>query len=301
MSTAQRIHLHDRATIEAFLRRDVWLNLYHLGDLDDEFWPHTTWYGSREGGELAALALLYSGLTLPCLLALSGGETRALADLLRALPPVLPARLYCHLTPGVEPALAEAYELVSHGPHLKMALRETATILGADSADGMPHAQHADANSHGTRSGAGDRASALSEVDAGDVVPLNDADAEEGVRFYEASYPGHWFEPQMLATGCYFGRRVAGVLVCVAGVHVHSPSQRVAALGNITTHPAHRGQGHARATTARLCQHLMQTCDHIGLNVKADNAAAIRCYARLGFEVVAEYEEYAATLRGLPD
>ena len=35
-----------------------------------------------------------------------------------------------------------------------------------------------------------------------------------------------------------------------------------------------------------------ETVDHIGLNVKADNAPALACYRRLGFEVAAEYGEF---------
>ena len=42
------IRLHDRATLEAFLRRDAALHLYSLGDLDDFFWPFTTWHGLEE-------------------------------------------------------------------------------------------------------------------------------------------------------------------------------------------------------------------------------------------------------------
>jgi len=80
---------------------------------------------------------------------------------------------------------------------------------------------------------------------------------------------------------------------------VYSPRQRVAALGNITTHPEHRGRGHARAVTARLCQHLAESTDHIGLNVKAHNVTAIRCYESLGFEVAAKYDERVATLAAL--
>ena len=48
--------------------------------------------------------------------------------------------------------------------------------------------------------------------------------------------------------------------------------------------------------TARICQELGHAVDHIGLNVKADNTAAIACYERLGFRPVAEYEEVMLTL-----
>ena len=50
--------LHDREQIERFLRRDPGLHIYGLGDLDDRFWPFTTWYGGRDGGDLQALFLL---------------------------------------------------------------------------------------------------------------------------------------------------------------------------------------------------------------------------------------------------
>ena len=87
------------------------------------------------------------------------------------------------------------------------------------------------------------------------------------------------------------GIRREGTLVCIAGVHVHSSIYRVAALGNIATDPALRGQGLAQRATAQLCRALLTTVDTIGLNVKADNTAAIACYRKLGFEVAAEYEE----------
>ena len=44
--------------------------------------------------------------------------------------------------------------------------------------------------------------------------------------------------------------------------------------------------------TARLCRSLRETVDHIGLNVQADNDAALACYRKLGFEIVAPYGEF---------
>ncbi len=98
--------------------------------------------------------------------------------------------------------------------------------------------------------------------------------------------------PRMLQTRQYFGLRVNGRLVSVAGVHVYSPVYRVAAIGNVVTHPAHRNKGYAKLVTARLCQSLLETVDHLGLNVKADNNAAIACYRELGFKIVAPYGEF---------
>ncbi len=132
----------------------------------------------------------------------------------------------------------------------------------------------------------------LDRVDTSAVQQLGISDAKDLQELYSMSYPGNWFESRMLKTGYYYGVRQGGTLVSVAGVHLYSQQYRVAALGNITTHPQFRGQGLAAAACTKLCQALLPTVDHIGLNVKADNKGAISCYAKLGFEPVATYEEY---------
>jgi predicted GNAT family acetyltransferase len=68
-------------------------------------------------------------------------------------------------------------------------------------------------------------------------------------------------------------------------------------LGNITTHPDYRGRGYGRIVTAGVCKSLLSEIDHIGLNVKADNASAIRCYEKLGFEVIGSYGEFEVELK----
>ncbi len=257
------IRLHDRDEIEKFLRRNVFLHLYGLGDLDDFFWPHTRWYGLRGGGELRSIALLYKGISPPVLLALTGDDDGFLEELLRSLIETLPRRFYCHLSPPMEAVLGESFELTSHGLHYKTALREPEL---------------------------------LSEVDTSAVTPLTMDDLDELLELYEASYPNHSFDPRMLLTKQYYAVRYDGRVISAGGVHVYSPRYRVAALGNICTHPDWRGQGCARAVTAKVCESLSATTDHIGLNVKVDNAPAIRCYRKLGFVTVAEYGEYTAQL-----
>ncbi len=259
------ICLHSRDEIAAFLQRDPALHLYELGDLDDFFWPYTTWYAFQEGGSIVALALLYAGSDPPVLLALGAPEEReVLAGLLRGLQGVLPRRFYAHLSPGLAEDLAADYRVEPHGRHLKMVLADR------------------------TR---------LDQVDTAAVVQLAPDDLPELEALYEAAYPGNWFDPRMLETGHYYGLRQGAGLVCAAGVHVYSPTYGVAALGNITTHPASRGQGLATRVTARLCRALLETVAVVGLNVKEDNGAAIACYRRLGFTEVGGYEELTLEVR----
>ena len=47
-----------------------------------------------------------------------------------------------------------------------------------------------------------------------------------------------------------------------------------------------------KAVTAKLCLSLLETVDHIGLNVQMDNGVAIRCYRELGFEVIGSHGEW---------
>ncbi|MHB8901288.1 MAG: hypothetical protein ACYC6Y_21270 [Thermoguttaceae bacterium] len=58
---------------------------YELGDLDERFWPATTWYGHITDQQILAMALLYRGLTTPTLLALADAERPALKELCQSL------------------------------------------------------------------------------------------------------------------------------------------------------------------------------------------------------------------------
>lgn len=101
------------------------------------------------------------------------------------------------------------------------------------------------------------------------------------------------FHPGQLADQAFFGIRHETELVSVAGTHVVSAGRGVAAVGNVFTHPAHRGRGLATRTTAAVVQALLQRhgLQTIVLNVARDNAPAIRCYERLGFWPFCGYHE----------
>jgi ribosomal protein S18 acetylase RimI-like enzyme len=206
-----------------------------------------------------AVVLVYRGLATPTVVALAHDDPWPVRELLAAHAPRLPARLYLHATGGVAPALAPAFAFESLGTHHKMGL---------------------------TREVAGGR---------DDVVPLAPADADEALAFYRVSYPGAYFEPGNLARGPYLALRDRDGIAAIAGVHVYAPTIGVAALGNIATRPDVRGRGLAGAVTGALARQLQREGVLVGLNVKADNPAAIACYARLGFEQVASYEEFRAT------
>jgi ribosomal protein S18 acetylase RimI-like enzyme len=243
----------DRAWLRSRLLRDPGLHLYELGDLDDFFWPHTTWYARGD-----AIVLVYAPGELPVVVGLGGAEHAAV---LAELAPALPPRVYAHLSPGLVDALAPRYASAEHHALRKMLLRDPAACDG---------------------------------VDPSGVAVLAPAARDELIAFYARAYPGNWFDPRMLETRRYVGIRDGddGALVAVAGVHVYSEHERVAALGNIAVVPEARGRGLARRVTAALCRSLRGRVDHVGLNVRADNAAAIACYTRLGFAAIATYEEH---------
>jgi len=202
-----------------------------------------------------AVVLLYDAPGLPVVVGLGGDPE--LPGLLAALQGTLPARVYAHLSPGLAAAFAPRFGDQPHGAFAKYALARPA--LGPD-------------DPGCARLGPGDRA----ELEA----------------FYAAAYPGNWFDPRMLETGQYVALRQAGAIVAAGGVHVYSPAEGVAALGNIAVAPDRRGAGLGRRVTAAVCRSLRASVARIGLNVRADNAAAIACYQRLGFRFVAPYEEH---------
>jgi predicted GNAT family acetyltransferase len=254
------VEVRDRALIERFLRRRPAVHAYELGDLDDFFWPHTRWLTWQPEGQIEQLALLYDEPDPTVLLALAEPPEESATSFLRSLAAQLPTRLYAHLSPGLVVALAPSLLPVGEpAPHLKLGLvdPERLDVPGMD-----------------------------------DVELLTSAELDEVERFYERAYPGTWFQARMLETSRYVGIRRDGQLACVAGVHVWSPTWRVAALGNVATLPAARGAGLATAACARLCRILLDDgIDVISLNVRADNAAAIRAYEKLGFAHAAHYVE----------
>jgi len=266
----------DRAALERFWRRGDGgaTHVYGLADLDEPFWEGARCFVlERADGEIDAVALLLEALELPILYAVAPpGDARTCA-LIEALAPQLPGVFFANLPLGAAERLEPEFAIEPHGAHVKMAL---------------PGPE------------------ALARVDTRAVEPLGPADYDELAAFYagEAYLPeergGRFFSRYMLTLGPWFALRERGGLVAVAGLHVRSRRFGVAALGNIATRPDRRGRGLARAVTARLCEALLPSTPHLGLNVHVSNAAARRCYESLGFRERLRYDEAAFRRRAAP-
>ena len=262
----------DRGRLEAFLRRDAPSQIYTLADLDDFFWPETTWYALIDkDGEFRSVCLRLDKLEIPILSAVCPRDDADARALLEGIREQLPARFFVNLGLGLESVFEHDHAFEGRSEYHKMLLRNSARI---------------------------------EEIDTSAVEPLSARDLDELAAFYrEDAYEpgelgGRFFEPYMLENGPYVAIRERGRLVCVAGVHVFSPRYGVAGIGNVATRPECRGRGLGRAATAALCRTLSEHVARIGLNVQIDNVPARRCYEGLGFEFVRPYLEGVFVRRG---
>ncbi|UCD27864.1 MAG: GNAT family N-acetyltransferase, partial [Planctomycetota bacterium] len=122
------ICLHDKTEIEVFFRHDSFLHIYEIGDLDEFFWPYTTWYAIKNNGDIKAVALVYTNCDLPVLVALSDDNRSPMSQLLESLVPFLPRCFDAHLSLGLETIIEDRYESDSHGLHYKMALKDSSLL-----------------------------------------------------------------------------------------------------------------------------------------------------------------------------
>jgi ribosomal protein S18 acetylase RimI-like enzyme len=259
------VELTQKEELDKFFTSDnKYLHLYEIGDLDDFFWPHTRWFALQEGGVTKFVALLYSATSLPVLLAFGSNVEYGSALLTTLLKEdVLPSEFYSHLSVGLREVLEDQYAADYHGRYWKMGMMDHGKLHG---------------------------------VNTDSAVQLLPGDVERCKGFYAVHYPGNWFDQRMLDSlqtyGILDGTDDSADLIAIAGIHVFSKEFKVASLGNIAVHTEHRGRGLARTATAALLKSILSaSVEHIGLNVSASNAAAIKCYTGLGFEKVGEYDE----------
>lgn len=103
-----------------------------------------------------------------------------------------------------------------------------------------------------------------------------------------------FFYGSMVTDGVFFGIHRGDELIAAAGTHLVARDEGAAAIGNVYVRSDRRGRGLGRAVTAAVLHELAGIAT-IGLNVRADNDAAIRVYDSLGFVRHCEFFEAIAT------
>jgi ribosomal protein S18 acetylase RimI-like enzyme len=259
------IFTHNKMRLLRHFLKDPVLFAYHIGDLDDFFFPDCLWpalFGKVQG--IDETLLTYTGGDAPTLLAF--GLTDRFESLLRDYLPVAPARFYCHFQQQYRHIFDEYATGQTLGTYLKMKLDSDRLRDYSPAKVTEPTLQ----------------------LDESHLPLLRD--------LYASAHPDNYFVPRMLQTGHYLGIMRDDRMVATAGVHVASDEHRIAVLGNITTHPDYRGLGMATRLTHELSARLSEQGKMVCLNVKDDNLPALACYEKIGFMKVHEYEEALFTL-----
>lgn len=260
-NVAMIVKMNDKAVLEEFLRQDTYLHIYEIGDLDDFFYEKTTWYGwqNADSGKLECVFVLYKGDKIPVLLGFEDNNIIAAKEFFGQLLYELPKHFYAHLSPDLKDCFNERFQTNSFGRYIKMRL---------------------------------DELKAPKDTETTELRTLGEIDKSATKEFLDESYPGNWLNTRMLETGHYKGAYFDNRLAAVAGIHVYSAKYRVAALGNVATHPDYRRRGLGSLVTHALCEKLLKSVDAVGLNVAESNDHAIKCYENIGFSKHTVYEEF---------
>ncbi len=256
----------DKPRLARHFQKDPVLYSYHLGDLDDFFFPYcqfaSIYHPTR--AIIQETVLIYSGGAIPTVLMF--GLSEQFGSLMSDLVDLLPPKFHGHFQEPTRELLLTRYNQHNLGNHLKMKLEAPDKLKS--------HLSH----DHKLRK-------------------LTESDLDRLKLLYESAYPENYFIDRMLQTGKYYGIESDNRIVSVAGVHVCSAEQKIAALGNIATYPDYRGRGMGKAVTAHLVAELAAEGMTVCLNVSAKNSAAISVYEQLGFVKRHEYREALFELR----
>ncbi len=248
---------HNREAIAELLQREPVANADQLGYLDETYDHATRWFGLSEHGLLRTVVLVYRGLSRPGVF--TAGAPGGLRPIFRSPDAQMPERATGHFVTAHRDAVLTAFdEPEPLRPMSRMVLHREVFV---DQSLAGP-----------------------------DVVQLGHADTADIMALY-AHWPDNFFEPFQLESGLYFGVRSDRGLAAIAGIHNLSCTYDVATIGNLVTHPDHRGKGLGTAVTARLLAATFQHVSRVTLDVAPENAPAVRTYRRFGFAHAAEFFE----------
>lgn len=249
----------DKNKLEKFFRGNTPWHIYAIADLDEPFWEDTCWITAQQSGEIVGAVLVLTTLDLPIVYGICLPGDQTIRHILSAVQSELPRKFFAHVGLDVLTSLKNPH-FEREGEYFKMKMvRPPASQNGIYSVE--------------------------QETDYLSLKTFYDQCA------YGDDREQRFFAPYMLEMNPYHVIRDVGEIVSAAGVHVASKHYQVAAIGNIATSPAVRGKGYGAAVTESLIFDLRGRFKDIGLNVRADNVPALRCYAKLGFEACLAYEE----------
>ncbi len=252
----------DPDRIREFLLTDRFFADYARGDLDPEHFQFTMWLGAERDNELRTVVMTYHDLEPPIFFAI--GEAcgiEAILDRVLWLKQISLSIREEHL-----PVIEKFYQ-AKPVPMLKMAL-DVESLRGGS----RPTKQSA-----AVRNEIASRfALAMTRLNVSHMPLLEELYSHGG---------GDAFRQRSLELGVFYGVFDKERLVSVAGTHIVSDQEHIAALGNVMTHPHYRGRGLATVATSAVCEELLDRgIEMIGLSVGRSNEAAIRVYEKIGFK-----------------
>lgn len=238
--------LTDPALLRDFLDRRR--DAYMVGDLAEPYWSNAEFYGAFEGSLLQGVVLKYKPIDPPPMI--SAGAAEAVAAIYTHLAATTPALFY-HAAYEHLAAIRAQYR-INEGKHLEhyrmICTAEAFTPLDMATVDA--------------------RLRRLNVADWADLETLMQP------------------APELLETMPFYGITEGDQWVAMAGSHILSPETGIGVVGWVYTHPDYRGRGYAtRCTSAVTSEFFREGLTLVALNVRRDNAPAIRAYTKLGFVI----------------
>ncbi len=253
---------NDKVRLARHFDSDRVLFAYHLGDLDDFYFPYCQWAVSyhQVRAKIDEVILTYTGGEIPSVIAF--GLKENFNDLLEEQLDLLPDKFFAHFFESSRDVFKKKYKEKKLGTFYKMNLSVSDYSEKSEN-----------------------------EKEEFNYMVLGNSHHKQLKTFYTLAYPQNYYTRRMLETKKYFAKVEKNEILAVTGIHVYSEKYKIAVLGNIATHPEFRNKGFAKKLASLLIKDLSKTVDLICLNVKADNQPAISCYEKLGFKKTHEYEE----------
>ena len=243
--------LDAKSEIYSFLSEDRFYAAYAIGDLEPALFKDCEWHASSRDGRLTALCLCFRGLSPDRVFLM--GEAQDLVPILEGA--LRSPKAYFACTDEQLEVVGRPYSLGKIEAMLRMVLRPE---------DFTP-------------------------VD-GPVRRLGERHVGRLHDLYR-NYGDVAFAPYQLDQGVFYGLEREGKLVATAGTHLVSRTYALGIVGNVFTHPDHRGMGYATACTSAVVEELLTQSLDVVLNVGRANGRAASMYDRLGFEIYCPFVE----------